>query len=148
MGQVPRGNTLLRIRFGWGFIGSTSTLSSLYLTAENAQVFGIVTVAGNGSETPPDPRTSPGDPSPPLSRWLWWEARVPTVQAWDGASQTAIWHDSPRSEADDARGQVSASVPAGDSLDIWASWAPAFGWDDTGTANVWFWASILYKPTV
>jgi len=148
VGSIPLGSTLLRIRFGWGFVGSTSTLSSLYTTAANAMVFGLCTMQGTGGETPPNPRTHPQDLSHPLERWLWWEARVPVVQAWDGASSTAIWHDSAASEPDDAKGQVAGNVSAGNNLDLWASWAPGAGWDASGQANLWYWASVAYKPTL
>lgn len=136
----------MRVRFSWGFQGITASLTNAYTTMTNAQVLGLVTVIGNGTETPPNPRTAPGDANPPTQRWLWWEARVPVVTAWDDAAGVVTWRDSPPQEPIDAKGQVAATgIPAGDHLDLWASWAPGFAWDSSGQAEIWISASILWK---
>lgn len=145
IGKVPRGATLLRCHFGWGFVASTSTRASIFQATTNILIFGLITVAGNGSETPPDPRLNPANPAPPLERWLWWEGRAPTVASWDEPGQTVTWRDSARTETTDSHAQVAASVPVGQTLDVWASWSAGFPWESSGHAEVWFWASIAYK---
>lgn len=144
--HIPSGNTLLRIRFGWGFVGTTSDTISLQSVMDNAQVFGLCTVAPG--HTPPNARTASADVSPPLERWLWWESRVPQVSSLSATAGVVTWQDSPQSEPDDAKGQVAANVPAGQNLDVYASWAAAFAWDSSGVGNVWYWASVGYKPTL
>jgi hypothetical protein len=144
--HVPSGNTLLRIRFGWGFIGTTSDTVALHTVMLNAQVFGLCTVAPG--HTPPNARTASSDVAPPLERWLWWEARVPQVSALSVTAGVVTWQDSPQSEPDDAKGQVAANVAGGSNLDVYASWAPGLGWDASGQADVWYWASVGYKTTL
>lgn len=144
--HVPSGNTLLRVRFGWGFVGTTSDTIALSSVMDNAQVFGLCTVPTGA--TVPNARTASGDVAPPLQRWIWWEARVPQVSALSATAGVVTWQDSPQSEPDDSKSQVAANVPAGNNLDVFASWAAAFAWDSSGTANVWFWASVAYKTTL
>jgi hypothetical protein len=147
--SIPSGSTLLRVRFSWGFQGWTSSLIGAYTVMNDAQVLGLVTTIGNGSETVPNPRSDSTDADPPTRRWLWWEARVPVITAWDDASSIVTWRDSPPQEPIDAKGQVAATgIPGGDSLNLWASWAPAYAWDSSGAAALWYYASVLYKPTI
>jgi hypothetical protein len=110
----------------------------------NPMVLGLVSTVGNGSESVPDPITSPTDASPPTQRWLWWEQRVPTVTAWDPAAPIAIWQSSPPQEAVDAKGQVLATgIPGGDTLNIWVSYKGRSAWDASGEAAVWAYWSVL-----
>lgn len=145
IGKVPRGSTLVRAHFGWGFVASTSIFASVFQATTNILVFGLVTLEGTGTESVPDPRLSPANPAPPLERWLWWEGRAPTVRSYDAIGQTITWTDSPRTEAADSRGQVTASVAVGHTLDVWASWSAGFPWESSGHAEVWYWASIGYQ---
>lgn len=145
MASLAAGQSIMRIRFGWGFHATTGFDTDLHFLAENLVVWGMVTTIGNGSETVPDPRTNPGDADPPTQRWLWWESRRPVLQA--SMPNVAIWSDSGPQEPCDAHGQVLATgIPAGDTLNLWASWAMGYDWDP-GPAFIWFGASILVKTS-
>ncbi|HEV2225140.1 MAG TPA: hypothetical protein VGR84_19260 [Candidatus Acidoferrales bacterium] len=143
---VPPGQTVLRIRFAWGFSGYTSPLASYAAVAQNAQVLGLCSVVS--SATPPNARTQSGDVAPPLQRWLWWEARVPRVSAYSNSGGVVTWENSRPQENVDVRSQVAANVPTGETLQIWASWAPAYVWDSSGAAYLWYTASVLTNTTV
>lgn len=146
IGSIPRGSTLLRIRFGWGFYGSSSSFQAASTIAENLQVFGIVTLDGTGGGPAPNPRTASNDPAPPLERWLWWEARPPVITAYDSAGGVTLWQDGQPSEVTDGKGMVAGNVAAGHTLDVWASWAAAAAWADTTSfVHVWYWASVAYQ---
>lgn len=136
----------MRIRFGWGFYGYTSQTANILATSQNLQVFGLVTTVGNGTETPPNPRTASGDAAPPTQRWLWWEGRAPRVLTYSDSADVVFFGDSIKSEESDAKGMVKAAgIPAGDTLNLWASWAAGSAWDSTGVAEVWFSASVLIR---
>lgn len=145
LASVASGDTIKRIRFGWGFEGFASLTANLLDISQNVQILGLVTTVGNGTETPPNARTASGDAAPPTQRWLWWEGRAPRPQIIASPTSDVVWFsDSPRSEADDAKGQVLATgIPGGDTLNLWASWAPAGSWDATGDCLLYMWASIL-----
>lgn len=146
--SVPRGDTLLRVHFGWGFYGDTSLTTDLQAVSQNLQVMGIVTTVGNGSETPPNARTASGDVAPPTQRWVYWEGRGPRLADVDSTAELAFWQDSGAQELVDTKGMVSGkSIPSGDTLNVWASWAAAAAWDSTGNVNLWFYASLLYQPS-
>lgn len=145
--SIPQGNTLLRVRFGWGFYGTTSNTASITAIAQNIMVFGLVTLASTDEATIPNPRTNPTDPDPPLSRWLWWEGRAPDISAYSDDGGLIAWRDSRLQEAADGKGMVAGNVGDGDTLDLWASWSPADVWDTSGSAYLWFWASVAYKTT-
>lgn len=72
LGRLSNGQTYVRVHFRWGFYGDTPATADMGATAANLQVFGIVTVFGDGTETPPNPRVSPGDAAPPTERWLYY----------------------------------------------------------------------------
>lgn len=146
--SVPRGDTLLRVHFGWGFFGVTSSTANLNTVSTNLQVLGIVTTVGNGTESVPDARTASSDASPPTQRWVYWEARAPKIAAYDSAGGVALWQDSGSQEAVQTKGQVSGkTIPSGDTLNVWASWASANDWDASGTVDLWYYASLLYQPS-
>jgi hypothetical protein len=147
LASVPSGDTIMRIRFGWGFEGYVSLTANLLAVSQNIQILGLVTTVGNGTEAVPNARTASSDAAPPTQRWLWWEGRSPRPNIVASPTADVVWcSDSPRSEADDAKGQVLATgIPAGQTLNLWASWAPAGAWDSTGDANLYMWASILLK---
>jgi hypothetical protein len=42
----------------------------------------------------------------------------------------------------------AATVPSGEFLNLWASWAASTTWDATGTVNLWFYASVARAATV
>jgi hypothetical protein len=140
---------LLRVHFGWGFYGNTSSTTNLLDVSQNLQVMGIVTTVGTGSETPPNARTASSDQSPPTERWIFWEARAPKIAAYDSAGGVALWQDSGSQEPVQTRGQVSGkTVSSGDFLDVWASWAAASAWDSSGAVDLWYYASLLYQPSI
>jgi hypothetical protein len=106
---------------------------------------GLVTTYGNGTETPPDPVAAPADAAPPTLRWIWWEVRAPVVTAVDAAAGVVTWTDSGPQERVDAQAQVKAvGVPAGDTLNLWASWRGYGSWDASGAVAIWVGASVLY----
>ena len=144
MASIPAGLTISRIRFSWGFYIDTPALDDMSNVAFNTMVLGLVTTVGNGSETVPNPRLNPGDAAPPTQRWLWWETRNPVVTAVSEGANVITWRDSGPQEPTDAKGQVLATgIPSGDTLNLWASWAAAYGPDANSTHVVWAGASIL-----
>lgn len=143
---LPRGATLLRTHFGWGFGGDSASTANLTGISANLQAMGICTTVGDGTEAVPNARTQSSDQAPPTNRWIYWETRAPIVATFDGTNDLVTWRDSGPQAPVDSKGQVSAkSIPEGDSLNIWASWAAAGDWDVTGNVNLWYWFSILYQ---
>lgn len=145
LAAVPAGSTIRRTHFAWGFVGHTSAIIDMSLMENTGIVLGLVTTIGNGTETPPDPITDSGDVDPPTQRWIWWEFRVPVVTAIDEAANIISWRDSAPQEPTDTRAQVLATgIPAGDTLNLWASWDATSSWDASGDVNIWVSASVLY----
>ena len=145
LASLPQGATLRTVRFSWGFNGYTSQTANIQNSLNNIQVFGLVTTVGNGTEVPPNPRTSPDNASPPTERWLWWEGRAPQVETYSDSADAVWYRDTPLGEPTNVQSMVSAAgIPGGDTLNVWASWAPGSGWDSSGGALVWLAASIGY----
>lgn len=146
MHAIPAGETLLRIRFSYGFYLDTPVVLDMQNIAFNLFNWGIATTVGNGTETPPDANTSTGDAAPPTQRWLWWETRQPVVTAIDEAAGVIAWRDSGPQDRQDARGQVlAAGIPAGDTLNVWASWSGQYGLPSEANLCIWMFASMLVK---
>lgn len=146
LASVPRGSTLIRVHFGWGWQGTTAADVGYLSVASNLQVMGLVTTVGTGSETAPNARTASGDESPPSERWIYWEGRASTLVQIDPTGTTAFWQDTRNQESVDTRGMVSAkTIAVGDSVNLWASWAAAGAWPASGSVDLWCYASILYK---
>jgi hypothetical protein len=144
--QVLQGVTYSRARFRWGFYGDTSTSVDLNFVSQNLMSFGLVTTIGNLTEPVPNPRTQSGNQSPPAQRWLYWETRAPVITAIDAGGSLVTWQDSGSSELTDTRAQVKApAMASGDSLNLWASFAPAFSWDPSGSAQIWYGWEVLIK---
>jgi hypothetical protein len=142
--SIPASLTISRIRFSWGFFITSPAVSDMTNFAFNAMAWGLVTTIGNGTETVPNPRLNPQDAAPPTQRWLWWEVRTPTVAAISEGAGVIAWRDSGPQEPTDAKGQVLATgIPGGDTLNLWASWAAAYGPDDDSDTMVWGAASVL-----
>jgi len=141
------GQTIVRIRFGWKFGGYTNLTVIPTAILGQEGTFGLVTTIGPvATDAPPDPYTAGGNAAPPAQRWLWLERRGVNLVSWDGASNTAIWADSGRSEATDAEGQVLApTMSAGNTLNLWAVCEGAQAWDASGQAEFWFYANILTR---
>lgn len=146
MHAIPAGQTLLRIRFSWGFYLDSPTLTDMQNIAFNLVNWGLVTTVGNGTETPPDANTGTADVAPPTQRWLWWETRQPIPTAIDSGADVISWRDSGPQEEQDARGQVLATgIPAGDTLNVWASWSGQYGLPSDSNLCIWTSASMLVK---
>lgn len=141
---VGAGHTIVRCHIRWGFHGDTPVDIDIQGVANSILTMGLVTTIGDGTETPPNPRTASGDAAPPTQRWIYWETRSPVVTAIDSGAGIITWRDSGATEPTDTKGQVLAQgIPSGDTLNLWATWAPSFGWDASGSALVWGSASIL-----
>lgn len=150
LGSISAGNTLLRTHFGWGVFLNSPLAVDLAAYAKDLPVFGLCTTIGNGTETVPDPRTDPGDAAPPTQRWLWWEARGLLPGALSAEGRLVTWRDSGPAQPCDSKGQVTATgLGEGETLNVWASWAFAYGLDDTEIDfNLWCFASMLVATTV
>lgn len=148
LASIPQANTLRTIRFSWGFSGYTSQTANIQNATQNIQVLGLVTTVGNGTETPPNPRTAPGNAAPPTERWLWWEPRAPQLLTYSDTADAVWYRDTPLGEPTVMQAMVSAAgIPAGDTLNVWASWAPGSSWDSSGGALLWVGASIGYTAS-
>lgn len=146
MAAVPSGETIRRIRWSWGFSGTTSDVVDMNAVGENCEVVGLVTTVGNGSEIPPSPVSASGDAAPPTQRWLWWEMRQPVPIAVSHDAGVVFWRDSGPQEIPDVQSQVLATgIPGGDNLNLWFRWQSQSGgaWDPSGFVNLFVVASIL-----
>lgn len=144
LATLNHGATLNRVRFSWGFSGWIPASANLSGPPANLQVFGLVTTAGTSPGTPPNARTGSSDVNPPSQRWLFWEARQPVLTSIDGNTDIAYYRDSGNQYEIDVGTQVtSKTLPAGQNVYLWASWAPAFTWHDEGFVQMWLSASIL-----
>lgn len=146
LARIPFGDSYDRVRIRWGFTGDSSATTDLNAIAQNILSFGLVTVKGNGTETPPNARTQSGNVAPPTQRWLYWETRGPVMSAVDVAGNLVAWRDAGSSEPTETRAQVLAPIMiVGQQLDLWASWAAASPWDTSGSVCVWVGFSILVR---
>lgn len=144
LSAIPNGQTYRRVRFSWGFVGNTPSVTRVFGLEGFGFVLGLVTTFGDGTETPPNALTAPEDAAPPTRRWIWWEGRSPVISAIDNSAGIIAWRDSGPQEPCDAKAQVLATgVPAGQTLNLWASWASQFPWDPDGDVSVWVTASVL-----
>jgi hypothetical protein len=144
--SMSAGQTLVRVRFRWGFYGDTSTMTDLARVSQSVMAFGIVTTIGNGTEHVPNALSESGDASPPAQRWLYWESRAPVVSSFDQAGNVVTWRDSGSTEDTQSRGMVKApAMGAGDTLNIWASSAAVLAWDASGTPTLWMGIETLIR---
>jgi hypothetical protein len=108
---------------------------------------GICTTVGDTTESVPNARTQAGDESPPTERWLYWEGRSSILVAEDRTDTVSFWTNSLPQAVVDSKSQVSAkAIAAGDTLNVWASWAAASDWSASGNVELWLWSSVLYNP--
>lgn len=143
--SVPLGSTLERVHFGWGFNGNTRATSAASDTEHNLQVMGVVTTVGNGTEHVPNARTESADAAPPAQRWIYWEARPPRLVGFSDGADLFMWADNGPQAPVDTKGMVSAkTIGAGNTLNVWASWAANGAWESNAYVNLWYWASLLY----
>lgn len=142
---IPLGTTLRRIRWSWGFAGTTSDVVDMAGVHVNPFTLGLVTTVGNGTETPPNALDAPYDAAPPTQRWLWWETREPIAVAIDHAAGVIEWRDSGPQEPVDVKSQVIATgFTSPNTLNLWASWASGNSWDSSGQVIIWVSTSVLY----
>ena len=147
---IGAGHTYVRCHFRWGFYGDSPFEVDMQSYADIQVTWGLVTTYGNGTETPPDPVTHSNDQDPPAQRWIYWETRsvYPTAMSQPGGVIT--WRDTGSSEFTDTKAMVkAASPPAGDTLNLWATWKTSFNWSgDTGNSTIWMMISDLsYVPS-
>jgi hypothetical protein len=143
---IPAGWSYIRVHFRWGMAGDTNSVVDLTGTTANLISMGLVTTIGNGTETPPNARTAANDADPPTQRWLYLETRALRAHLVDPDNDLVLWEDSGSTEFTDTKGQVLATgLPAGDTLNLWFSWAAPVSWDPSGQAQIWCTWSILRK---
>jgi hypothetical protein len=142
---IPAGSKYVRCRFRWGFYGDSPFEVDIQSYSTSIITMGLCTTYGNGTETPPNPRTNGNDQAPPAQRWIYWETRgvYPTAMSKEGGVIT--WRDTGSTEETDTKSQVlAAAPPAGDTLNLWASWALAGNWSgDAGNSSIWIGISDL-----
>jgi len=145
LASVPSGHVLRRVRFGWGAHAITDARDSALNMQKTGIVLGVLSISsasiGGGI---PNPATSPTDPSPPLSRWLWYELRSFYCTAFDSMGGIQTWRDTGTQEVTDSKAPVLANVPSGDNLDIFASWGVVDPPAVTGETTLWIWSSVLW----
>ena len=143
---VPAGLTLQRVRFQWGMWGVTPLVSPTAATATQLMVFGLYTTPSTVGGSPPSPYTSAGDPSPPMQRWVYWEARFPVIMGQVHGRPGAVqWRDSGAGQELSSKGMVLANVASPATLDVYMVWDVAAAWDSAGRAQFWGWSSTLYS---
>lgn len=146
---IAAGSKYVRCHFRWGFYGDSPADVDLQSYAEQAVSFGLVTTYGNGTETPPNAVTQSNDQAPPANRWIYWETRYVVPITISAESGVATWRDTSSSEPTDTKAQVlAAAPPAGDTLNLWASWQTTFDWAaDLGNSVLWVSISdLVYNP--
>lgn len=140
---IALGNTYMRLHIRWGFHIDTPLNTDMQAVASNLVSYGVCTMIGNGSETPPSPRTASGDLAPPLERWIYWETLAPRLVAVNEAAGVMVWEASASTEATQTKGMVNASaLPEGDTLNLWSSWDVPADFADSFGANQVFWHSM------
>lgn len=147
LAAISPGDTLIRVHMQWGLVGTSTLETSIAGLGSNLITMGLVTTVGDGTETPPAAQSASSDANPPTERWIYWETRTPVVSAISKRADLVAWRDSGPQEAVDTKGMVSAkTVPAGQYLNLWASWQALGGWTPTGEVNIWFSASVFSQP--
>lgn len=138
--KLNSGQSLLQVYLAWSFMGNTSTTVIPAAIAGQVAAAGLVTVIGNGTETPPDALASPLNPGFPAQRWLIWDVRAPRVRTWDTAGSVATWTATEPQIDMKSSSQVLApsGMGVGNTLDLWLSWSTFGGWDASGQAVLWF----------
>lgn len=148
---ISGGDTYLRVHIRWGFHLDTPLNVDMAYLAASLVTFGLCTVIGDGSESPPEAATSSIDTDPPTQRWIYWETLAPVLQGISHEDGMAVWGNSAQTEPTQTRGQVLATgLPAGDTLNLWASWQSSILWSAQFDANatIWHSVSILRKNTI
>lgn len=140
---IDAGGTLIRVIFSWGFNGYTDQNASLEDTWAASMAFALVTTVGDGTEIPPSAQPPATNVASPTQRFLWWEARTPRLVNAGDTADRFVFTDSVTSHPTDAQGMVLAvNIPAGQFLNVWATWWPTNAWDPNGQAFLWFGARV------
>jgi hypothetical protein len=146
---IPAGTKYVRCHFRWGFYGDSPFNVDLQTYAESMMVLGLCTTYGNGTETPPLAITQSNDQAPPTQRWIYWEGRSAYPTAMSEAGGVVTWRDTGGTEPTDTKAMVlAAAPPAGQTLNLWASWENTFNWAaDAGNSVIYISISDLsYHP--
>jgi hypothetical protein len=145
--SIPNGHTLARVHFGYRWVGITSNDASYETLADDFLAVGVVTQNSSRGSTAPNALSQAQDVNAPLERWLHWATvgMRPRVMGSEHPD-TMLWETDVSRETLDSKGQVIASVGAGNTLDVYISWAPwsTTAWATQGTARGQMWASVLY----
>lgn len=140
------GQTLARVHFGARWTGISSNAEDFQTLADDFMAFGVCTQSSATGPTPPNALTQATDVNPPLERWTWWAtsqlqprtfgSEHPDVTMW--CTDTTITNQS-------TKGQVKANVAAGQTLNVFLSWAPWVStiWGSRGNVTGQMWASTL-----
>lgn len=141
------GATYIRSRFRWGFYGDTPNDIDLQNAASFQITMGLVCVYGDGSETPPDPRLDGDDVYPIGRRWIYWETRSVYPTAISPEQGVVTWRDTGSTEETDTKAMVSAGTPpAGQTLNLWASWSSYGDWRAAfGNSVLWIGIANLIR---
>lgn len=140
------GQTIVRCHFGFRWSGFTSTEQDLSALMEDFMAAGIVTVASTSGSTAPNALTGADDQNPPLERWLWWGTTQLQPRTWDAMSPgVSTWSTDITQLIGDSQGQVKANVAAGQTLNVYASYAPwsSTHWAARGEVQGSLWSSCL-----
>jgi hypothetical protein len=145
LSAIPNGQTYRRVRWSWGFTAITPTTVDMVSVTFAPMTMGLVTTYGTGTETPPNARSASSDQAPPTRRWIWWETRQPVVSAIDADADVVAWRDSgPQEEVDTKVNVLAVGAPAGQTLNLWASWAASYNPFAAPEVTVWVSAAVLY----
>lgn len=149
LASLVEGQTVIRVRFGWNAGGSASSYTDLYSVHGEQVVMALETTIGDGTETPTLPVDDGADQNPPSERYIWWEGRAMTIDAYSQSSTgTSAFTSKPPSEISDAKAQVKApAMAAGNFLNLWAVYETDITWPGTVTPYITAWFSTLvYTP--
>lgn len=144
--SLSPGQTLARVHFGARWFGVTSSEQSMQTLADDFMAVGVVSQTSAHGSTPPNALTGAIDAAPPLERWLWWATtQMRPITIGPEHPDISMWGTDVTSIIDDTKGQVKANVPAGQSLDVYISWAPWSSsiWKTRGNVTGQMWASAL-----
>lgn len=144
--HIPSGSTLERCHFGIRWQGVTSTGQDFTILSEDFMAYGVVTQTSAHGATAPNALTALGNAAPPLERWLYWRTTTMQPSAF-GQNHDDLWTWSTGETGliADTHGEVKANVPAGQTLDVYLTWAPWVntGWAVRGIVRGSAWSSAL-----
>lgn len=146
MASLPSAHTVERIHFGIRWQGITSNVNNFENLSQDFIAFGVVTQASFNGPTPPNALTHAEDVNPPMERWLWWgTAHMQPLVFGSAHPDITIWGTDATALVVDSQGRVKANVAAGQTLDVYITWAPwsTTEWADAGPLVGQYWYSLL-----